>query len=100
MITTKTLYKVPYRIGDNGLFGIPFGIWCTENIKCRDMTLEDAMLNSKCISNRIIDESIKDLLIFTFYDAVNYGGEKDEFLEVEYEELIAGCEPIEMVAYE
>jgi len=100
MITTKTLYKVPYRIGDFGLFGMPAGIWCTENIECRDMTLEDAMANSKCISNCIIDESIKNLLIFTFYDAVNYGGEKDEFLEVEYEELIAGCKPIEVVVYE
>lgn len=53
--------------------------------------------NSECISERIIDESIKDCLIFTFFDAVNYPVKEDEFVEISYENLLEWCEEIEVV---
>ena len=64
------------------------GIWCTNDFECRNMSMKDAFKNSKCISGRIIDESIKDCLIFTFFDAVNYPVKEDEFVEISYEELL------------
>ena len=66
MITAKTLYKVPKCNGKSSLSYFSVGIWCTENIECENMTLEEAIINSKCISGHIIDESIKNLLIFMY----------------------------------
>ena len=58
------------------------GIWCTNDFECRNMSMKDAFKNSKCISGRIIDESIKDCLIFTFFDVVNYPVKEDTFIEI------------------
>lgn len=74
------------------------GIWCTDNFECRNMNMEDAKKNSKCISGCFIDESIKDCLIFTFFDPVNYSVDKDTFIEIAYEDLLEDfCKEIEMV---
>ncbi len=62
--------------------------------------MEDAFNNSRCISRRIIDESIKDCLIFTFFDIVNYPVKADTFIEISYENLLEWCEEIEMVSLE
>ena len=75
------------------------GIWCTNDFECRNMSMKDAFKNSKCISGRIIDESIKDCLIFTFFDAVNYPVKEDEFVEISYEELLELCEKINMICH-
>ena len=75
------------------------GIWCTNDFECRNMSMKDAFKNSKCISGRIIDESIKDCLIFTFFDAVNYPVKEDEFVEISYEELLEWCEKINMICH-
>ncbi len=48
----------------------------------------------------IFDENIKGCLIFTFLDAVNYGLEKDKFVKIEYEELVAECKTIELIAFD
>lgn len=76
------------------------GIWCTDNFECRNMSMKDAKKNSECISGCIIDESIKDCLIFTFFDAVNYFVEEDTLIEISYEDLLEYCNEIEMVMYE
>lgn len=95
MITTKTVYIVP----DNSdrVFDEIIGVWCTNNMECENMSFEDARKHSICLNGKIIDESIKECLLFTFYDAVNHGLEKDEFVEIKYEDLIAECRPIEIV---
>ena len=95
MITTKTVYIVP----DNSdrVFDEIIGVWCTNNMECKNMSFEDARKHSICLNGKIIDESIKECLLFTFYDAVNNGLEKDEFVEIKYEDLIAECRPIEIV---
>lgn len=101
MIATKTLYKVPNCLESfEGIASIPFGVWCTTNQEVRNITMEEAWESSYCISGRLVDKSISDCLIFAFLDEVNYGYEKDKFVEITYEELIAECEPIEIVAYE
>ena len=46
------------------------------------MDMKDAKKNSECISGSIIDESIKDCLIFTFFDVVNYPVKEDTFIEI------------------
>lgn len=56
--------------------------------------------NSEYISRCIIDESIKDCLLFTFFDAVNYPVKKDTFIEIPYEDLLEYCEKIKMVRFE
>lgn len=98
MITTKIVYIVP----DNGnrAFDEIIGAWCTDKTECKNMSFEDARKHSKCLNGQIIDESIKNCLLFTFYDAVNHGLEKDEFVEIKYEDLIAECKPIEIIACE
>lgn len=74
------------------------GIWCTDNLECRNMSMEDAKKNSKCISGCSIDESIKNCLIFTFFDPVNYSVDKDTFIEISYEDLLKDfCKEIIMV---
>lgn len=104
MITRKTVYKVPDILDDyagfSGLFSTPVGIWCTDNLDCESMNIKDAQSNSMCLSGNIFDESIKDCLIFTFLDAVNYGLEKDKFVKIEYEELVAECKAIGLLACE
>lgn len=76
------------------------GIWCTDNYECKNMSMEDAFNNSECISGRIIDESIKDCLIFTFFDPVNYSVDKDTFVEISYRDLLEYCKEINMVSFE
>lgn len=104
MIKTKTVYKVPDISDDyagfSGLFSTPVGIWCTSNPDCGNMGIKDAQSNSVCLSGNIFDESIKDCFIFTFLDAINYGLEKDQFIKIEYEELVAECKQFEMIVCE
>lgn len=104
MITRKTLYKVPDILDDyagfSGLFSTPVGIWCTDNLDCENMSIKDAQSNSVCLSGNVFNESIKGCLIFTFLDAVNYGLEKDKFVKIEYEELVAECKTIELIAFD
>lgn len=68
------------------------GIWCTDNFECRNMNMKDAISNSECISGCVIDESIKNCLIFTFFDPVNYPVEEETFIEIPYEDLMEWCE--------
>lgn len=104
MITRKKVYEVPDILDDyaglSGLFSTPVGIWCTDNFDCENMSIKDAQSNSVCLSGNIFDESIKDCLIFTFLDAVNYGLEKDKFVKIEYEELVAECKIFNLVVCE
>lgn len=75
-------------------------IWCTQNQNVRNMSMKDAFSNSKHISGAIINESIKDCLIFTFYDNVNYLVEKDTFVKITFEELLEFCEEVELFVME
>ena len=75
------------------------GIWCTDNFECRNMSMKDAKKNSECISGCFIDESIKDCLIFTFFDSVNYPVKEDTFIEIPYGDLLEWCEEVNMVCY-
>ena len=102
MIKKKKMYRV---YNDDELWSkkkIDFlhGIWCTENFECRNMSMKDAFNNSECISGCVIDESIKDCLIFTFFDKVNYPVKKDTFVEIPYGDLLGYCKGIEMVMFE
>ncbi len=102
MIKTKKVYRI---MDFNELWDkqIDFlhGIWCTDNPECRNMGMEDAFNNSEYISGCVIDESIKDCLIFTFFDPVNYSVDKDTFIEISYEDLLENfCEEIKMILYE
>ena len=83
MIKKKKLYRV-YDYDELLDKNIDFlnSIWCTDNFECRNMDMKDAKKNSECISGSIIDESIKDCLIFTFFDVVNYPVKEDTFIEI------------------
>ena len=99
MIKTKKFYRV-YDYDEllvKKKIDFLYGIWCTNNFECRNMNMKDALKNSRCISGCIVNEGIKDCLIFTFFDAVNYSVKKDEFVEISYENLLEWCEEIEMV---
>lgn len=99
MIKTKKVYQV-MDYGELLDKNIDFMscIWCTDNFECRNMSMKDAKKNSECISGCFIDESIKDCLIFTFFDAVNYSVDKDTFIEIPYEDLLEDfSKEIEMV---
>lgn len=100
MIKTKKIYQV-MDYGELLDKNIDFmsGIWCTDNFECRDMSMKDAKKNSECISGCIIDETIKECLIFTFFDPVNYSVDKDTFIEIPYEDLLEYGKEIEMVCY-
>lgn len=101
MIKIETVYRVPNILETfEGACGTLMGVWCTDNPNCENMSIEDAQNNSVCISGSIFDESIKDCLIFTFLDAINYDLKQDKFVKIEYEELIAECKQIEMVVCE
>lgn len=101
MIKTKTVYRVPNILETfEGVCGTPMGVWCTDKFDCENMSIEDAQSNSVCLSGNIFNEGIKECLIFTFLDAVNYGLEKDKFIKIKYEELIAECKAIEMIVCE
>ena len=99
MIKKKKLYRVyDYdELLDKKKIDFLNNIWCTDNFECRNMSMKDALKNSECISGSIIDESIKDCLIFTFFDVVNYPVKEDTFIEISYEDLMEWCEEIEMV---
>jgi hypothetical protein len=99
MLKSKKVYRV---FNNNELWSkkqVDFlhGIWCIDNFECRNMSMEEACKNSTCISGRIIDESIKDCLIFTFFDKVNYPVKKDMFIEISYRDLLDYCEEVEMI---
>lgn len=99
MIKTKKVYQVMEfdELWDKNIVFFS-GIWCTDNFECRNMSMEDAKKNSKCISGCFIDESIKNCLIFTFFDPVNYSVNKDTFIEISYEDLLENfCKEIIMV---
>ena len=101
MLVNKRLYRVSKwgeSIGEKYNDFIN-GIWCTDNLDCRNMNIQDAFENSKCISGGIMDESIKECLIFTFLDAVNYDLETDKFIELSFEELLNFCEEVECIQY-
>ena len=101
MMKIKTVYRVPNILETfEGACGTPVGVWCTDNPNWENMSIEDAQNNSVCLSGNMFDESIKKCLIFTFFDVVNYGLEKDKFVKIEYEELVAECKRIEMVICE
>lgn len=101
MIKTQIVYRVPNILETfEGVCGTPMGVWCTDNFECKNMSIDDAQNDSVCLSGNIFDESIKDCLIFTFLDAVNYGLKKDKFVKIEYEELVAECKSIEMIVWE
>ena len=99
MLKSKKVYRV---FNNNELWSkkqVDFlhGIMCTDNFECRNMSMEDSFSKSKCISGSIIDESIKECLIFTFFDKVNYPVKKDTFVEISYEDLLEYCEEVEMI---
>lgn len=99
MIKTKKIYQVmDYdELWDKKNIDFLHGIWCTDNFECRNMSMKDAKKNSECISGCVIDKTIKECLIFTFFDPVNYSVEKDTFIEIPYEDLLEYCKEIEMV---
>ena len=100
MIKKKKLYRV-YDYGelwDRKKIDFLHGIWCTDNFECRNMSMKDAFSNSEYISGCVIDESIKDCLIFTFFDVVNYPVKEDTFIEISYEDLMEWCQEINMVS--
>lgn len=100
MLVNKKLYRVSnYGEGIERVNDFINSIRCTDNFDCRNMSKNDAYENSDCISGRIIDESIKECLIFTFLDAVNYGVEEDKFIELSFEELLEFCEEVEAISY-
>ena len=100
MLIDKKIYRVlNYGEGIEQVNDFINSIRCTDNFDCRNMSKQDAYKNSVCISGRIIDESIKECLIFTVLDAVNYGIEEEKFIELSFEELLEFCEEIESVQY-
>ncbi|MEY8432950.1 hypothetical protein AALC75_20995 [Lachnospiraceae bacterium 48-42] len=94
MIKSKKVYKVmDYdELWSKKKIDIFHSIWCTDNFECRNMNMKDAISNSECISGCVIDESIKNCLIFTFFDPVNYPVEEETFIEIPYEDLMEWCE--------
>lgn len=102
MITTKTLYRVPDVFENfdklDDISQIPSGVWCTENKDIRNMGMEESWKHSNCLNGQIIDESIKNCLIFAFLDSVHYGYDENKFIEISFENLIKNCKPIELVA--
>ena len=99
MLKSKKVYRV---FNNNELWSkkqVDFlhGIMCTDNFDCRNMSMEDSFNNSEYISGCVIDESIKECLIFTFFDKVNYPVKKDTFVEISYEDLLEYCEEVEMI---
>jgi hypothetical protein len=92
MITTKTVYQVTDDYYDI------VGIHISDNPSVRNMDLEEALKQGNSITGAIIDESIRDYIIYTFLDAPNYGLEDDEYVEIKWEELINEyCTPIRMI---
>jgi hypothetical protein len=97
VITTKTVYQVT---GNDDLLSFYFivGIYISDNPNVRNMSLEEALKNGKLINGAIIDESIKDYIIYSFFDALNYGLEADEYVEIKWEELINEyCKPMQAI---
>lgn len=104
MITTKTVYRVPDVFENfnklDDISQIPSGVWCTENEDVKNMSMEESWKYSNCLNGQIIDDSIKNCLIFAFLDSVNYGTDDDEFIEISFEDLIKDCKPIKFVTCE
>ena len=101
MIKKKKLYRVfsENELWDKKRIDFTHGIWCTDNFECRDMGIEDAFNNSECIIGCVIDESIKDCLVYTFFDRVNYSVKEDTFVEIPYGDLLGYCEQIKVVSH-
>ena len=100
MIKTKKAYRVySYReLLEKDGPDYFYDIWVSDNFKCRDMNINDALRNSKRISGKIIDSTIRDFLIFTFFDVMLYGLDKDKIIEIPYETLLeCCCEEVEIV---
>ena len=102
MIKTRKVYQVMDNgeLWDRKKIDFLHGIWCTDNFECRNMSMKDAFSNSEYISGCVIDESIKDCLIFTFFDVVNYPVKEDTFIEISYEDVMEWCQEINMVSLE
>ena len=68
MLKKKKLYRVydEDKLYRKKQIDFLHGIWCTDNLECRNMGMTDAFNNSEYISGCVIDESIKDCLIFIF----------------------------------
>lgn len=105
-ITEKKYYKVPdiFEKSDSFLSDLPCGVWCTDKLNMQEvekMNFYNEVMNNdkfKCISGKIIDESINDCCIFIFHDEPNFG--KDECIEVTWDELMEECEPVEVIVCE
>lgn len=50
------------------------------------------------ITGKIIDDSVKNCCIFVYLDGTNY--DKDEYIEVTWDELMEECEPVEVIVCE
>lgn len=105
-ITEKKYYRVPdiFEKSDSFLSDLPCGAWCTDKLNMQEvekMNFYNEVMNNdkfKCISGKIIDESINDCCIFIFHDEPNFG--KDEYIEVTWDELMKECTPVEVIVYE
>ena len=93
-MNTKLVYFVPNSFTQ---LDIMYGIHCTTNQECRNMNMKEAYKNSKCIDECIVDDSIKDYLIFTFVETVIDGEYDVEFFEIGFERLIEDCNKVEMI---
>ncbi len=100
MIGTKKIYRI---LNDKELWEKDgpdyfYDIWVSNNFEYKDMNINDALRNSKRISGKIIDSTIRDSLIFIFFDVMLYGLDKDEIIEIPYETLLeCCCEEVEIV---
>ena len=90
----KTVYLVPDSYAELDLM---CGIWCTTNQECKNMSMKDAFKNSKLLDNCIIDDSIKDYLIFTFMEMTIDEVYDVEFFEIGFDRLIEDCKKVEMI---
>ena len=103
-ITVKKYYKVDDGSSSTNkvreLSEIPFGVWITtysfEEIS--SMKWKEALKVSTRITGEIIDESVKDCCIFVYLDEANY--DKEEYVQVTWDELMKECDLVEIITYE
>ena len=109
MITTKTVYRVPNLFEKSHCFlsDLLCGLWCTNTLTMEDIKQMDfykeTQYNDQCndISGKLIDDSLKDCLFFTFLDKIHYGDDfESKYIEITWDELIAECEKVEMITCE
>lgn len=101
MLEKKKVYRVyeNHELWNEKEIDFLHGIWCTDNFEYRNMNIQDLLEKSECISGCIIDKTIKNCLIFTVFDSVNYPIKEDEIVEISYDDLLKYCEEIEMIYY-